>query len=289
MIFAGLDEGESVTGPLRRATAHARRMLFPVAVIAPCARWRAARHSARRDLRCRQRRRTAPAHQSGLPAAGVVREYRAKGFSGRGLAFSAGSLVNDSGGGSLPRLRRSAARWRSRREAPGFCSQERRRRRPPQPDRRGGTGGRLAASVRQYRQPCAAGDARRRAARGNGRAGHRVDCRRPQRSRMGSSDPGRDLAGVQAKFFRTFACLPPDLPAEAIVAELRLLKSGALLRRLARCRRRSMFDAVARSWPRRGRLLLGGTRESGRSISIRWSSIRKGQGAIALDALILAA
>jgi acyl-CoA synthetase (NDP forming) len=94
------------------------------------------------------------------------------------------------------------------------------------------------------------------------------------------------FGGVQAEILQDVRLLPPDLTREAIVAELRLLKSGALLDGWRGIPALDV-DAVADIIAATGRLLLGtpGIREIDLNPVVVYP---KGQGAVALDALILA-
>jgi acyl-CoA synthetase (NDP forming) len=93
------------------------------------------------------------------------------------------------------------------------------------------------------------------------------------------------FGGVQAELLRDVRLLPPDLPHDAIVAELRQLKSGALLDGF-RGSPQLDVDAVARIIAGLGRLLLG--TPAIREIDLNPVVVYpKGQGAVALDALIL--
>ena len=94
------------------------------------------------------------------------------------------------------------------------------------------------------------------------------------------------FGGVQAEILQDVRLLPPDLTHEAIVAELRLLKSGALLDGWRGAPALDV-DAVADIIAATGRLLLGtpGIREIDLNPVVVYP---KGQGAVALDALILA-
>jgi acyl-CoA synthetase (NDP forming) len=93
------------------------------------------------------------------------------------------------------------------------------------------------------------------------------------------------FGGVQAELLHDVRLLPPDLPHDAIVAELRKLKSGALLDGF-RGSPALDVDAVARIIAGLGRLLLG--TPAIREIDLNPVVVYpKGQGAVALDALIL--
>ncbi|MBN8816335.1 MAG: acetate--CoA ligase family protein [Sphingomonas sp.] len=94
------------------------------------------------------------------------------------------------------------------------------------------------------------------------------------------------FGGVQAEILQDVRLLPPDLPHEAIMAELRALKSGALLDGW-RGSPALDVEAVAAIVARLGRLLLG--TPAIREIDLNPVIVfPQGQGAIALDALILA-
>jgi len=92
------------------------------------------------------------------------------------------------------------------------------------------------------------------------------------------------FGGVQAEILQDVRLLPPDLPVEAIEAELHLLKSGALLRGF---RGSPALDvrAVAELIARLGQVLMG-------SPAIREVDLNPvvvypaGQGCVALDALM---
>jgi acyl-CoA synthetase (NDP forming) len=94
------------------------------------------------------------------------------------------------------------------------------------------------------------------------------------------------FGGVQAELLHDVRLLPPDLPHDAIVAELRLLKSGALLDGF-RGSPALDVDAVATLIEGLGRVLRGtpGIREIDLNPVVVYP---KGEGAVALDALILA-
>lgn len=94
------------------------------------------------------------------------------------------------------------------------------------------------------------------------------------------------FGGVQAELLHDVRLLPPDLTHDAILAELRRLKSGALLNGY-RGSPALDVDAVAKVIATVGRLLLG--TPSIREIDLNPVVVYpKGQGAVALDALILA-
>lgn len=94
------------------------------------------------------------------------------------------------------------------------------------------------------------------------------------------------FGGVQAELLHDVRLLPPDLPHDAIVAELRQLKSGALLDGF-RGSPALDVDAVATIIAALGRLLLG--TPAIREIDLNPVVVYPcGQGAVALDALILA-
>jgi acyl-CoA synthetase (NDP forming) len=95
------------------------------------------------------------------------------------------------------------------------------------------------------------------------------------------------FGGVQAEILQDVRLLPPDLSHDAIVAELRLLKSGALLDGW-RGSPALDVDAVAAIVVGLGRLLIGTPqiREIDLNPVIVYPA---GEGALALDALILAA
>ncbi|MBO9714554.1 acetate--CoA ligase family protein [Sphingomonas sp.] len=94
------------------------------------------------------------------------------------------------------------------------------------------------------------------------------------------------FGGVQAELLHDVRLLAPDLPHDAIVAELRKLKSGALLDGF-RGSPALDVDAVARLVATLGRLLLG--TPAIREIDLNPVVVHpSGQGAVALDALILA-
>jgi acyl-CoA synthetase (NDP forming) len=93
------------------------------------------------------------------------------------------------------------------------------------------------------------------------------------------------FGGVQAELLHDVRLLPPDLTHDAIVAELRRLKSGALLDGF-RGSPALDVDAVATIIAGLGRLLLGTPMI--REIDLNPVVVHpKGQGAVALDALIL--
>jgi hypothetical protein len=93
------------------------------------------------------------------------------------------------------------------------------------------------------------------------------------------------FGGVQAELLHDVRLLPPDLPHDAICAELRQLKSGALLDGF-RGSPALDVDAVAGIIAGLGRLLLG--TPAIREIDLNPVVVYpKGQGAVALDALIL--
>ena len=95
------------------------------------------------------------------------------------------------------------------------------------------------------------------------------------------------FGGVQAELLHDVRLLPPDLTHDAIVAELRRLKSGALLDGF-RGSPALDVDAVAAIITALGRLLLG--TPAIREIDLNPVVVYpKGQGAVALDALILTA
>jgi acyl-CoA synthetase (NDP forming) len=94
------------------------------------------------------------------------------------------------------------------------------------------------------------------------------------------------FGGVQAEILQDVRLLPPDLTAEAIVAELRKLKSGALLDGW-RGEPPLDVDAVAAIVATLGRILRG--TPAIREIDLNPVVVYpKGEGAVALDALILA-
>jgi acyl-CoA synthetase (NDP forming) len=95
------------------------------------------------------------------------------------------------------------------------------------------------------------------------------------------------FGGVQAELLQDVRLLPPDLTHDAIVAELRRLKSGALLDGF-RGSPALDVDAVAAIITALGRLLLG--TPAIREIDLNPVVVYpKGRGAVALDALILTA
>jgi acyl-CoA synthetase (NDP forming) len=94
------------------------------------------------------------------------------------------------------------------------------------------------------------------------------------------------FGGVQAELLQDVRLLAPDLTHDAIIAELRLLKSGALLDGF-RGSAPLDVDAVAKVISALGRVLLG--TPSIREIDLNPVVVYpRGQGAVALDALILA-
>jgi acyl-CoA synthetase (NDP forming) len=94
------------------------------------------------------------------------------------------------------------------------------------------------------------------------------------------------FGGLQAELMHDVRLLPIDLPREAIVAELRKLKMGALLDGF-RGSPALDVDAVAEVIEALGRLLTGSPRV--REVDLNPVVVYpKGQGAVALDALILA-
>ncbi len=94
------------------------------------------------------------------------------------------------------------------------------------------------------------------------------------------------FGGVQAEILQDVRLLPPDLGREAIVAELRKLKSGALLDGWRGAPALDV-DAVADVIIALGRLLRG--TPAIREIDLNPVVVYpKGEGAVALDALILA-
>lgn len=95
------------------------------------------------------------------------------------------------------------------------------------------------------------------------------------------------FGGVQAELLHDVRLLPPDLTHDAIVAELRALKSGALLDGF-RGSPALDIDAAATIIAALGRVLLG--TPAIREIDLNPVVVYpRGQGAVALDALILAA
>jgi acetate---CoA ligase (ADP-forming) len=94
------------------------------------------------------------------------------------------------------------------------------------------------------------------------------------------------FGGVQAEVLQDVRLLPPDLPREAVAAELRRLKSGALLDGWRGAPALDV-DAVAALVETLGRILLGtpAIREIDLNPVIVYP---RGQGVVALDALILA-
>jgi acyl-CoA synthetase (NDP forming) len=94
------------------------------------------------------------------------------------------------------------------------------------------------------------------------------------------------FGGVQAEILQDVRLLPADLTRDAIVAELRKLKSGALLDGW-RGSPALDVDAVAAIVATLGRVLRG--TPSIREIDLNPVIVYpKGEGAVALDALILA-
>jgi acyl-CoA synthetase (NDP forming) len=95
------------------------------------------------------------------------------------------------------------------------------------------------------------------------------------------------FGGVQAEILQDVRLLPPDLPLDAIMRELNQLKCAALLRGF-RGAPPADIEAVASIIERLGRLMLA--EPSLREIDLNpVIALPRGQGAIALDALILAA